>query len=153
MLLKNSLLLLLAGLLLSACDKEEEARVHPDLAPYLRTFEEEATQRGLSISFAKSPIHAIFVSEADRIELGWCGAAVNGIESININVVFWPGIPAMQKERLIFHELGHCVLNRSHLETISENGRCLSIMNSGLNCSDNYSAETREKYLDELFLR
>jgi len=62
-------------------------------------------------------------------------------------------MPAMQKERLVFHELGHCVLNRSHLETVGTDGHCLSIMNSAQRCSDNYNAQTREKYLDELFLR
>lgn len=127
--------------------------MHPDLAPYLKSFEDEATQRGLSISFTETPVNAIFVSETDRLDLGWCSSKPNDINTININVVFWPGIPAMQKERLVFHELGHCVLNRSHLETVALNGHCLSIMNSARRCADNYNTETREKYLDELFLR
>jgi len=58
----------------------------------------------------------------------------------------------MSKEYLVFHELGHCILGRSHSNDILENGDCKSIMQSGTsNCKGNYNDENREMLLDELF--
>ena len=56
--------------------------------------------------------------------------------------------------QIVFHELGHCVLVRDHLDDADSEGNCLSMMHSGLgDCEFRYNGSTRNVYLDELFSR
>jgi hypothetical protein len=60
------------------------------------------------------------------------------------------------KEDLIFHELGHGLLGRNHLNTTLENGDWKSIMCGGDKVNDrswniNYKGMRRAYYVDELF--
>jgi len=49
--------------------------------------------------------------------------------------------------------LGHCVLNREHLDDADNQGNCVSIMTSGTgSCHINYTIATRKNLLDELFM-
>jgi len=66
--------------------------------------------------------------------------------------LFWETASFAEKEYVVFHELGHCALNRRHLDTKNADGTCLSMMQSGNgSCKMNYNAQNRSKYLDELF--
>lgn len=143
-------IVLLLGL---GCSKDSGVQVHPDLAPYLTTFRLEAEKRGVKIDYESNPIGALFISDTERVDLGWCEVDTRSHNTIYINVVFWPAISELGKEKLVFHELGHCILKRSHLETSGTDGVCKSIMHSGKGCADNYDETTRDQYLDELFLR
>lgn len=150
---RAKIILVVGVVLLLGCKKNEGPLVHPDLQVYLDDFKEEAAERGITVDYEKTPINILFISDIDRVELGWCSVRPNEFNTININVVFWPAMQPLEKERLVFHELGHCYLKRSHLETERSDGFCLSIMNSAQGCADNYSEETRDRYLDELFGR
>ncbi|MEL6124666.1 MAG: hypothetical protein AAFR14_13205, partial [Bacteroidota bacterium] len=56
------------------------------------------------------------------------------------------------REYIIFHELGHCVLFRDHVDACFANNTWTSIMRSGHgSCFDNYTSRTRPYYIDELF--
>lgn len=69
-----------------------------------------------------------------------------------IDLEFWERANILNKEFVVFHELGHCTLFRAHKEGVDANGICVSMMRSGLeDCRDNYSAITRATYWDELF--
>ena len=62
----------------------------------------------------------------------------------------------MMKEDLLFHELGHALLGRKHLNSTLENGDWKSIMCGGDKVNNrswniNYRGERRKYYLDELF--
>ena len=73
-------------------------------------------------------------------------------KNILLDSQFWRRASEMEKEFLVFHELGHCYLGRSHLDEVAQNGNCQSMMNSGMgNCRINYNSQTRNEYLDELF--
>jgi len=63
-------------------------------------------------------------------------------DHIGINKEFWSWASEDQREVLIFHELGHCVLFQDHTET--------GIMQPELYGSDTYQLE-RTALLDELF--
>jgi hypothetical protein len=41
---------------------------------------------------------------------------------VEINESYWYGISDLQKEQLIFHELGHCVFNRRHTNNVNKEG-------------------------------
>ncbi len=66
---------------------------------------------------------------------------------------YWLNASAMDKEFIVFHELGHCYLQREHLDTKDERGICTSIMSSGTsNCVRLYTNQNRSDLIDELFL-
>ncbi len=135
------------------CKKEDEVAVHPELRPHFESFKEEAATRGITVDFEKRPIGGELISDPERSELGWCDTENGTDQIVRINVLFWPVLTPLNQEKLVYHELGHCFLRRAHLDEKNMQGRCLSIMHSGQVCSDNYSLDTREQYLDELFLQ
>ena len=139
-------------LVLSGC-KKEDANVDAGLKKYLDSFEYEASIRNLKISFDETPVEARLELHENDLRLGWCEIKPARIDKIIINLWFWDLFDELDKEKLVYHELGHCILSRSHQDELKNNGRCKSIMQSGQHCSDDYTLETREAYLDELFLR
>lgn len=144
---------LLIVLVLNACHKEQEpGLVDVPLRGYLDAFVQEASLRGITVDYTNRPIEARLQLHADNTRLGWCDYNSDQPNLITINTLFWDILDDWEKEKLVFHELGHCILNRPHLDEKREDGHCLSIMHSGQSCSDDYTQQTRETYLDELFL-
>jgi hypothetical protein len=60
--------------------------------------------------------------------IGQCLTYGNGVRVIQIDPVYWSMASDDQKEILIMHELGHCVLGLGHNTGKSMNGCPLSIM-------------------------
>lgn len=155
--LKNQSLLLATGLLfisLAGCQKEETApaiEIDAQLMTYFERFESEALQRGF-----EAPVTIQVSGKLATIgESGVAGRCEHYTSSPNVVLVdrqYWQKAADLEKEYLIFHELGHCFLQRSHLDDRDATGRCISIMQSGQDaCRMNYTYATREGYLDELF--
>jgi beta-lactamase regulating signal transducer with metallopeptidase domain len=74
--------------------------------------------------------------------------------TIIINKNLWESLTQVQKEMLLFHELGHCILGRTHKNTfISADQTTIpaSLMSSILISEKSYS-NYRDYYLQELFL-
>ena len=138
---------------MASCQKEAvELRIDDEIAPYLTTFLEEAALRGLDMEPEMTNLEAYFTDIEGAGVVGQCQTFSDGSADLLIEKNYWRSINSMKKEFLIFHELGHCVLGRSHLDTSDENGFCTSIMQSGTDdCNNNYNASTRAAYLDELF--
>ena len=152
--MKYSLFLVLAisfFAIISGCDKP--GLVDGELQLYLDRFKEEAELRNITIDYKSKPVEARFVNQPDEVSLGWCNYSPTQHNTVYINLVFWQAMQSdFMKEQLVFHELGHCILNRPHLDLKRPDGYCKSIMHSGQSCADNYSERTRDQYLDELFL-
>lgn len=140
-----------------ACSEEEpymmEEYIDIEMIPYFYTFEEEGRERGVEVRFDESGITALF----DRIDgsiAGQCTSNELGLREIKVDQTYWRRASDLERELVIFHELGHCYLGRAHLDDSDAGGRCTSLMNSGLgNCRSAYSSSTREDYLDELFIQ
>ena len=64
---------------------------------------------------------------------------------------FWSFASNPEREQLLFHELGHCLLWRGHTSKTFRDGRPISIMNPVLILSDYEYMSNREYYLNELF--
>jgi len=157
---------LLAILVLISCQKEttldndfllpttEYTEVDEALWSYFEAFEEEGKARGLDVNLTRSGISAEILEIDEDGVAGQCRYHSNMQipREITIDQTFWNRSNVDLREMIIFHELGHCYLNRGHREDAHENGRCVSIMRSGLgDCFDFYNGITREQYLDELF--
>lgn len=82
-------------------------------------------------------------------KVGVCIKYSSGEREILIRESAWNTFSDRKKEILIFHELGHCALNREHDNTL-RNDKKVSIMNSSLLNQDLYSY-LEDSYLIELF--
>ncbi len=140
-------------LILSACtDESDDIIIDAELQEYFDQFAEEGKARGVTVDYNLVLISARVTNINDRFVAGTCARDSDDVNDIEISRAFWNRVDEFQREYVMFHELGHCYLNREHLETQHSDGTCVSIMASGTgSCSTDYSIETRREYLDELF--
>lgn len=83
--------------------------------------------------------------------VGWCITSRNGKpHRIMISKIDWLFYSDVQREQLMFHELGHCVLDRDHRDTETPYKIPLSLMNKLMIDPGTYR-ENRDYYIDELF--
>ena len=92
-----------------------------------------------------------------------CGLGTNNFRNsglkvvlINTNEICWNGRDDIEKEVLMFHELGHAVLGREHLNTRFSNRMPKSMMCGAESCNpfltyNSFTPELRNYYCDELF--
>lgn len=142
------------GLMMSCTDEETyqmEESVATEMIIYFYKFSDEAEKRGIVIDWAEENISTV-LTKLDEGAVGQCLTYEKGKNLINIDLAYWNKSDPNEREFLIFHELGHCVLKRSHLNLSKSDGTCVSMMNSGeSSCHKNYTSSTRENYLNELF--
>jgi len=126
--------------------------VDESLWPYFSAFEEAAFSLGFSVDLAGSGITGrIEEIHADNVA-GQCSYSSFNPGDVVIDKAFWNRASYLTKEMIVFHELGHCYLHRSHVEDSFASGRCVSIMRSGSCCCwDSYTIQTRSYYIEELF--
>ncbi len=125
--------------------------VDPQLHEYFQDFEKEAMQRGISIDLIELEISGVIENIGEEGVAGSCQFG-NHIAHVTIDKSFWNLASTSIKEYVVFHELGHCVLERGHLEVTNSDGECQSIMASGTtDCIVNYNNSRRDRMIDELF--
>jgi len=141
-----------------SCKDPHEYRVATEFTQYLQRFEDEAAKKDKYFDLESTGLIIEFANLKDNI------AGLTHYEQpirIEIDKTYWNEIKGYQgedlmKENLIFHELGHGLLNRDHLNTTLENGDWKSIMCGGTmvdnrNWNINYRGMRRTYYIDELF--
>ena len=129
------------------------SRVDQELWTYFEQFEKEAASRGLDIDLNQEAVVGKIEEIDEQNIAGVCNYNSHFPNQITVDQSFWERATPLFKEFIVFHELGHCSLLRDHVETATTSGICTSIMRSGSGgCRDNYNFQTREAYLDELFL-
>lgn len=133
-------------------DPRGKVLIEPDFLPLVRDFELNHGN-GQEI---QTPIY--FTNDLPRSVLGVCILWKKGnkqIGEIKVNRDTF-GRDPIESEMIIFHELGHCELNRPHTEdlTILPDGRIVpfSLMYPVLFLSSDYS-RFHEHYIIELFER
>jgi hypothetical protein len=87
--------------------------------------------------------------------IGLCTWYGNGHRSVQIAKWFWQSHGESAKEQLMFHELGHCLLDRQHNDTMvysvdANQQVALSVMNSYHLSSSLYEGNY-DSYIKELF--
>lgn len=146
-------------LLLSSCENEPvepEQNVYPEVDQRLwhlfEAFEQEASDRGIEVDLEAVGISGDISSIPEDHVAGQCSYSSAAPGVVTVDEEFWNNSSGLFQEFIVFHELGHCYLGRGHREDVDENGFCISLMRSGLeDCQDNYTSQTREAFLDELF--
>ena len=151
MMVLRPLLVLLSALLLVTCSKEKRYSVPAEVEVHVQKFIEEGNARGVDIEIKRLIVTMVDDLESDgNAVAGRClnpGARKPKIE-LDAN---FSNLSYEVQEQLIFHELGHCILDRGHKDAFLSNGHYNSLMNSFF---WNYIAGQdfkRAYYLDELF--
>ncbi len=149
--MKRTLNALLAGIiittLLSSCNEEENTDpvINSELQEYVDQFVTEAEERGVEIS-----LDNLVVQFGSLEEL--CGFGRSSPPVVTIDPDCWVGLPSVPKEILMYHELGHALLGRSHTSEKLPNGDWASMMYEDPTILYNeYTIEKRAYYSDELF--
>ncbi len=157
-------------LLLTACHRSPEPepktyRVPAEVEPFVRAFREEALKRGKTVE-TDNLIVEFGPTSGDEV----CGQSILAAGKtprivLNPGSLCWQGVSQEEKEGLVFHELGHCLLGRLHRTDQLPNGAFASLMNgrdvavyaicqydlSGTNGVGCDKRPRRTYYVDELF--
>jgi hypothetical protein len=137
-------------------------QIDKELQPYVTIFTDEAKKRGIEIKYEN------LIMTFDSTSTNLCGKCTKqpaeGQRTIIIKKDFlcWKGVPKQNQEALVFHELGHCLLGRSHRDDLLPNKADASLMNSNsygpyqpciyaINGDECNRTPRRTYYIDELF--
>lgn len=145
--------------MLASCGKPKEAEIIggavavEDFEVYEDEFYDRMTTAGIAL-----PTQELFFEVRKDMSssiLGSCSSRFNHTtlvfdRVVQINYHYWLRLSIAGREELIFHELGHCVLNRAHNDTLDGNGVPVSIMNSTHLGQAKYLAQY-SSYIQELF--
>lgn len=151
--------LLCSGILFfSSCKNSKEYNVDSAFADYLQRFENEGASRGHMFNPQATGLIIEFGNLSNN------DAGLTHYETpirIQIDKTYWDALAGtagedLMKEDLIFHELGHGLLGRDHINTTLANGDWKSIMCGGTMVNNrawniNYRGIRRKYYIDELF--
>lgn len=135
--------IILLLLLLTGCGK---VTVAPQFQPYLDSFLAEGRARGQDYSKSEVTINFGSVSSGER---AYCSRYTFQANEVIVGEGSWNGMNEDRRTALIYHELGHCILNRPHRDEMSY-GRAVSLMNSKLISSSQFH-KYQVEYIDELF--
>ena len=138
-----------------SCIKDESVDLFVDssLQEYFDRFAVEGELRGFVIDFEALRISGYIRLIAAPNVIGECAHNEDKPNEVIIDRTYWMGANDLEKEFLVFHELGHCALNREHLDAADSHGHCISIMTSGTGaCTIDYTVATRTGLIDELFM-
>lgn len=161
---KNLLLLVFTislPLIWISCSNENEIpdpslripAVDAELFEFLEAFEAEAAARSEALPLER--FQMTFVSDLGEFcGYGWWDYDGQGTRRVEIENTerCWQGYSEDQKEQLMYHEFGHALLSRRHIESIFPNGQPRSLMCG--ECDQTriyYHPNMKEYYLDELF--
>ena len=95
----------------------------PEFTPHLRDFQKSAQTSGYYTSFASLKIDFFQESDFPSTTIGFCykqpllnekGEWQGLTPIILFRKSYWDSKPEYKRRDLIFHELGHCLLNRVH---------------------------------------
>ena len=117
-----------------SCDKEPliyEYSIEPALEVYVNSFFTEAAKRNIALD--KSNLIIRFVEDSADKYCGQCTKPKKNKQGQREILIWksrecWEIEPYENKEALIFHELGHCLLNREHLDAFFPSGAPKTIM-------------------------
>ncbi len=166
---KNLLFILIGWVVLGCADSEAPFEptyeVPEELIPFVESFFQEAQSRGFVVTQDN-----LIIRYGDQREQGICGhcnSLANLDQQQKIVTITAPDQfcwnNRQQLEALIFHELGHCLLNRTHHNatlpngdpaslmvenSISQYSPCIYQINDDEDCNFTFK---RDYYLDELF--
>ncbi len=129
-------------LLVSSCapaDPGNNYTASPEIEPYLLSFQDDARTHGVLITF-----HGIDV-KFGNLPAPTVGICYPGQLRVVVDERVWDTYDSYRREVVIYHELGHCLLGKGHVDPSTP-----AIMNPMLMLSSYYAAH-RIELLNEFF--
>jgi hypothetical protein len=124
-----------------------EAYISPQLVPFVGLFKQEAEARDVNVSEGLRDIRMTLGLHLRADQAATC-TRIGDAREVVVNQFHWDVFTMAQKEWVISHELGHCILERDHLHTSDG----LSFMNHNVPKGiDALDALTIRFLYDELF--
>ena len=126
--IRGLVLCVVLGVSTSACapkEKQHDAFLQVD-APFqdfVSNFEQASSEEGQALVI--NDLVVAFGSTPNLNETGVCEYAENETPRITINQRIWNTLNDYDKQEVMFHELGHCVLKRLH-----QNGEMMAYNNT-----------------------
>jgi hypothetical protein len=135
----------------SGCQKGSLYDVPPEFQQYIDKFEEEAELRGNTYDIEKKGLKIEYASQDGYVGMCYYEVPVR----IEFDKEKFDKLSESGKEFIVFHELGHGILNRKgHLNDTLPNGHWKSMMRGDPEDVSSHPLEYqphRDYYLDELF--
>ena len=143
----------LTCMMMCSCSKEVEPKiVEAELQVYFDMFVSEASAHGVEIDLTQIDIGGYVQNIETTGTIGQCISYSDGSNEVVVDARNWDRVDQEEKEYVVFHELGHCILKRSHNDSQDNYGVCQSIMQSGEGlCQSRYDLNNRTAMLQELF--
>lgn len=92
--------------------------VEPEFIPYLNSFQAELDARSTGIKIKNLTIS--FSDMPNPEAAAYCKTSNPPV--IGVNRAMWPDyVTHLEKEMLMFHEFGHCILGRKHADSMIQN--------------------------------
>lgn len=123
--------------------------VQPEFQGRLETFKKEAAARGIILD--SSNLTVVFRNLGRPADFsGDCNSDYSLVE---IDETSWKSKGLYAQEQILFHELGHCLLNRAtHIsDGLAYRGKIIPVSLMAPGGSPLYNENSREYYLNELF--
>lgn len=157
----RSIVLILVSVILASCassdiiGKDENSTFSlesEEVGIYTRLFSMEAESRGLKIDTARLRVYLVDKFSPDLKKNGVVGLCTYQADK---HVVFldkkrFNEYDSYQKEMLVFHELGHCLLGLGHDQAANSSGIPLDLMFPS-DFDSSYYAKYRTFYLNRMF--
>lgn len=135
---------------LSSCKKDPDMSLQliPDqVRAEVETFISEGKQRGVNVE-----LKGLEIVLSSNLMNGWGGYYDHSNHKIFLDTTDFVFKDKETKQRLIFHELAHGILNRQHINNLLPNGDAASIMNINIRADwSGLNIFKRQYYIDELF--
>jgi hypothetical protein len=154
---------------LIGCQRDSDSQPEPaqytvpaEVEPYVQSFRDEAKKRNNAVS--TSNLIITFGTTQSEDVCGQCllQSGKTPLITLSSDLFCWQQANKYERECLVFHELGHCLLKRGHVPDRLPNGAYMSLMNPdnvGVYATCRYpiggddcdKRPRRDYYIDELF--
>lgn len=163
--MKHTLTLLIMSLIFASCGVTNKKHIQhlegsrqyaitdSTFKPFVDSFTVNARTYQSNSSFVVGDIPINFGDTGNEKFDGVCNSYSDGTKEVIIKKNWWQSASTYQKEVMIYHELGHCSLNRDHDSEIFTKDAYVvkaSIMNPVIPGSGHY-VNYKTAYLTELF--
>lgn len=147
-------LLFMCGFLFFNSCAKDTLETDEELQPYFQLFADEAAKRGITVDYEAARIEGLMQNITQSNVLGQCFRNEEKPRKVIVDQNYWDAASELDRQFLIFHELGHCFLDREHDDRSDGQGVCISIMHSTPQaCDFMLDEQNKEVYLDELFMQ
>lgn len=147
---RSALVILVVIVEFSSCTYDAIILPPPDsVQPFVDSFVHQAKIRGLDVTPQLTEMSFLFGNIGKDQITGTCNLKSH---IVVLDSIWWDKYSSTNREFLVAHELGHCVLGRKHTDSITPRFECVSIMRGEVDCWCNFASQNWKKYYyDELF--